>query len=69
MGGKRYGESIPGSVSNGMADESLEVTRFYISPMCSPTRASLMTGRYNFPGIEDLPIRPRVKTAPVVQRP
>ena len=30
------------------ANESLEMTRFYVDPLCSPTRASLMTGRYHF---------------------
>lgn len=29
------------------ARESLEMTRFYVEPVCSPTRASLMTGRYH----------------------
>ena len=29
------------------AGESAELTNFYVSPVCSPTRASLMTGRYN----------------------
>jgi arylsulfatase/arylsulfatase A len=29
------------------AKESAELTNFYVSPVCSPTRASLMTGRYN----------------------
>ncbi len=28
------------------AGESLEMERFYVNPLCSPTRASLMTGRY-----------------------
>ncbi len=28
--------------------EGAELTNFYVSPVCSPTRASLMTGRYNY---------------------
>jgi arylsulfatase A-like enzyme len=28
--------------------QSVRLTRFYVSPVCSPTRASLMTGRYNY---------------------
>jgi len=31
-----------------LAQESVEFTRFYVSPVCAPTRASLMTGRYNY---------------------
>lgn len=31
-----------------LARESVELTQFYVSPVCSPTRASLMTGRYNY---------------------
>jgi arylsulfatase A-like enzyme len=31
-----------------LAGESVEFTRFYASPVCAPTRASLMTGRYNY---------------------
>ncbi|MGH9162238.1 MAG: sulfatase-like hydrolase/transferase, partial [Vicinamibacteraceae bacterium] len=31
-----------------LASESVELTRFYVSPVCAPTRASLMTGRYNY---------------------
>lgn len=31
-----------------LAGESVELERFYVSPVCSPTRASLLTGRYNY---------------------
>jgi arylsulfatase A-like enzyme len=31
-----------------LAAESVELTSFHVSPVCTPTRASLMTGRYNF---------------------
>jgi arylsulfatase A-like enzyme len=30
------------------AREGVELTRFYVSPVCSPTRASLMTSRYHY---------------------
>jgi arylsulfatase A len=30
-----------------LARQGLEFTRFYVSPVCAPTRASLLTGRYN----------------------
>lgn len=33
---------------DAMAERSAMMTTFYVSPVCSPTRASLMTGRYNF---------------------
>ena len=32
---------------DAFAHESLEMTRFYVEPVCSPTRASLLTGRYH----------------------
>jgi arylsulfatase A len=30
-----------------LAGQGAEFTRFYVSPVCAPTRAALMTGRYN----------------------
>lgn len=30
------------------AKQSVRMKNFYVSPVCSPTRASLMTGRYNY---------------------
>jgi arylsulfatase A-like enzyme len=33
---------------DSVAKDGTELTRFYVSPVCSPTRASLMTGRYNY---------------------
>ena len=32
---------------DAMAKRSVSWVNFYVSPVCSPTRASLMTGRYN----------------------
>jgi arylsulfatase/arylsulfatase A len=31
-----------------LAKRGAQLTRFYVSPVCSPTRACLMTGRYNY---------------------
>jgi arylsulfatase A-like enzyme len=31
-----------------LARGSVRLTRFHVSPVCAPTRASLMTGRYNY---------------------
>ena len=33
---------------DAMAERSAMMTTFYVSPVCSPTRACLMTGRYNY---------------------
>ncbi len=31
-----------------LAEQSVELTNFYVSPLCSPTRASLMSGKYAY---------------------
>ena len=33
---------------DAMAERSARMTNFYVSPVCAPTRACLMTGRYNY---------------------
>ncbi len=33
---------------DAMAQQSASMTTFYVSPVCAPTRACLMTGRYNY---------------------
>jgi arylsulfatase A len=37
------------------ASQAVEFSRFYVNPVCAPTRAALMTGRYNFrTGVADV---------------
>jgi len=39
---------------DALAKESVRLTNFYVSPVCAPTRSSLMTGRYSLrTGIRD----------------
>ena len=33
---------------DAMAQQSARMTNYYVSPVCAPTRACLMTGRYNY---------------------
>ena len=33
---------------DAFAKASVQMTHFYVSPVCSPTRSSLLTGRYNY---------------------
>jgi len=40
---------------DAFARSAVRLTRFYVNPVCSPTRASLMTGRYSFrTGVTDV---------------
>jgi arylsulfatase A len=40
-------ESISTPALDSMARSGAHFDRFYVSPLCAPTRASLLTGRYN----------------------
>jgi arylsulfatase A-like enzyme len=41
-------------VIDQLAHESIRLTHFYVSPVCAPTRSSLMTGRYSLrTGVRD----------------
>ena len=40
-------DSIRTPVLDQLAKESTTFDRFYVSPVCAPTRASLLTGRYH----------------------
>lgn len=46
--GSHGNETIQTPHLDRLASQSVEFTRFYVSPVCAPTRASLMTGRYNY---------------------
>ena len=41
-----HGGFVPTPHIDRIAKQGVELDRFYVSPMCSPTRAGLMTGRY-----------------------
>jgi hypothetical protein len=41
-------------VIDQLAHESIRLNQFYVSPVCAPTRSSLMTGRYSLrTGVRD----------------
>ena len=42
------GGAIPTPALDELAKTGAQLTDFYVQPMCSPTRAALMTGRYPF---------------------
>ncbi len=40
------GKEVPTPNIDRIADEGVKLTQFYVQPVCSPTRACLLTGRY-----------------------
>lgn len=40
-----YGSEIETPVVDGLAENGLRLTNFHVTPLCSPTRAALLTGR------------------------
>ena len=46
--GMRGNQDIETPVLDAFSRESVDFTRFYAAPVCAPTRAGLMTGRYCF---------------------
>jgi arylsulfatase B len=43
-----HGSKIKTPVIDRLASESVVLDRFYVTPICSPTRAGVLTGRYPF---------------------
>eukprot|EP01060_Flectonema_neradi_P007077 TRINITY_DN148_c0_g1_i1.p1 TRINITY_DN148_c0_g1~~TRINITY_DN148_c0_g1_i1.p1 ORF type:complete len:493 (+),score=88.02 TRINITY_DN148_c0_g1_i1:78-1556(+) len=43
-----HGSNFPTPVLDKLVTESVEMSKYYVQPSCSPTRSSLMTGRYPF---------------------
>ena len=43
-----HGSDFPTPVIDRLVDSGVEMSRFYVQPVCSPTRSSMMTGRYAF---------------------
>ncbi|MBM3892434.1 MAG: arylsulfatase, partial [Verrucomicrobia bacterium] len=46
--GSRGNPHVKTPQMDAFAREAVELANFHVSPVCSPTRASLVTGRYNF---------------------
>ena len=54
-----HGSEIRTPNLDTLADEGLQLDRFYVHPMCTPTRAALMTGKYPHRlGMADVGISP-----------
>lgn len=43
-----HGSDIQTPNLDRLAEQGVELTQYYVMPMCTPTRAALMTGRYPF---------------------
>lgn len=43
-----HGSEIKTPHLDSLSRDSIELTRFYVTPVCSPTRAGILTGRYPF---------------------
>ena len=43
-----HGSEIKTPMIDELARESVVLDRFYVTPICSPTRAGVLTGRYPF---------------------
>ncbi len=46
--GMRGNKDLDTPVLDALSEESVDFSRFYAAPVCAPTRAGLMTGRYCF---------------------
>ncbi len=44
--GYNGGKEVPTPAIDSLAREGVKLTQFYVQPVCSPTRACLLTGRY-----------------------
>lgn len=44
--GYNGGKEVPTPAIDSLAQDGVKLTQFYVQPVCSPTRACLMTGRY-----------------------
>jgi len=54
--GYNGGKEVPTPAIDSLAREGVKLTQFYVQPVCSPSRASLLTGRYPWKnGMEERP--------------
>ncbi len=70
---KRYGLGVPGDYPvtrtiNHLADTGVLFRNVYANPLCSPTRATLLTGRYAFRNTVGTLVNPSVSLWPYLPR-